>query len=245
MKEGIKKLIVWADKQPPNSIELTYKQIADKFGIHHSSVGRILNKLGIKTIVKPGPKPTIKLFCNHGHEYAVVERDKRGNCKECERLRSKKYKEEHKAELKIKNKKYNDKIRERRLKYNNEHKKERQEYIKIWRGENTEALKEYSRQYRREHPALYKLGRLKYRTNLNLRIVSWGQDGIYEFYEKCPVDMTVDHIIPLQGDLVSGLHVSWNLQYLTPSANSKKRNKINLMDATKLYEKILRKAGLK
>jgi hypothetical protein len=38
----------------------------------------------------------------------------------------------------------------------------------------------------------------------------------------------VDHDIPLQGDLVSGLHVHNNLQILTGSENSRKRNRFEV-----------------
>jgi 5-methylcytosine-specific restriction endonuclease McrA len=49
---------------------------------------------------------------------------------------------------------------------------------------------------------------------------------LVNFYYNRPEGMTVDHIIPLRGKNVSGLTVLWNLQYLTPSLNSKKYNRI-------------------
>lgn len=49
-------------------------------------------------------------------------------------------------------------------------------------------------------------------------------DAIREIYVNRPNDCHVDHIIPLRGKLVSGLHVENNLQYLPALENMKKHN---------------------
>lgn len=50
-------------------------------------------------------------------------------------------------------------------------------------------------------------------------------DKIRRIYENCPPGMVVDHVVPLAGKLVSGLHVHTNLQYLSQSDNDSKGNK--------------------
>ena len=50
-------------------------------------------------------------------------------------------------------------------------------------------------------------------------------EKIKQFYLNCPKGHVIDHIIPLNGVGVCGLHIPYNLQYLTPKENSSKGNR--------------------
>lgn len=52
-------------------------------------------------------------------------------------------------------------------------------------------------------------------------------DAIAEIYACCPPGYHVDHIIPLRGKLVSGLHIETNLQYLPDVENLRKANRFS------------------
>lgn len=51
-------------------------------------------------------------------------------------------------------------------------------------------------------------------------------EAIKQIYENCPEGYSVDHIVPIYSQIVCGLHVHYNLQYLTAVENVKKGTKL-------------------
>ena len=121
----------------------------------------------------------------------------------------------------------------------------------IWAKANPEKVKTYSAAYRKANPEKCKAAiaiwdranpskknsytRKRQAAKLK-RTPSWLTKEHYkeieqfyriasQFQSWTKIKLEVDHIIPLQGKIVSGLHVPWNLQILPVSINRSKGNR--------------------
>lgn len=150
---------------------------------------------------------------------------RRSHCADCRRKQVKDYDSKNKDKKSLYNKDYRDKNKEDLTKkakiYYKQNRKERLAYLKLWRASNPDKVS--------------MLGRLR-RENLRYASPSWlteeqmGQiKEIYILAKDCSVTSgeiyEVDHIVPLKGKNVCGLHVPWNLQVLPKDLNRAKSNR--------------------
>lgn len=159
----------------------------------------------------------------------------RKNNLEKEKKRFKKYYDENKQKLinnqKIYKEKNKDKVKEYWKNFRKKNPEKLKKQYKIWASKNKEKVF-FNTTKRR-------IGKLK-------RTPPWVNNEIkkdIKFLYKIrsemqtPENWHIDHIIPLQGKLVSGLHVPWNLQLLEKSKNKSKYNKFEPLIINFPYEK--------
>jgi len=115
--------------------------------------------------------------------------------------------------------------------------KERYERNKVWQQlrtqtkyvNNKEKVNETNNRWIAKHKGIQAFYANKRRSAKKYRTPAWANlDAIKTIYANCPEGYHVDHVIPLQGKLVSGLHIESNLQYLPASENAKKFNKYQI-----------------
>lgn len=102
---------------------------------------------------------------------------------------------------------------------------------------NKTQINSYNSSYRRENRGICNAAQTRYRLAKKKATPKWLSqvqlEEIKEYYnlaqdlawlnEDCKA-FHVDHIVPIQGKIVCGLHVPWNLQLLPSDTNFKKSN---------------------
>lgn len=159
----------------------------------------------------------------------------------------------HKAdnlERKAKNR-ANPEFKNKELIYKKEYRaktiEQRKEYMKKWHEKNAEQQVEYRKQYRQDNPNYFKQYNIvnKHKVNAKTRKRQasqlqrtpkwltandlWMMEEAYEIAilrtKLFGFSWEVDHVIPLQGKLVSGLHTPYNLQVIPRTENRSKNNR--------------------
>ena len=162
----------------------------------------------------------------------LVKRSDRHNqyrnlCVPCHNLSTKKYYHENKEARKDYNKSWRDNnkalVKEKSKSYYATNKEKISCYIRVWRESNQDRMRMYGASRR----ALQKQALPTWLTESQMSEI----DAIYAHAKDCEVVSGqiyhVDHIVPLKGENVCGLHVPWNLQVLPSDVNLSKHNNYN------------------
>jgi len=190
---------------------------------------------GAKTYIPESP-------CRRGHMLRTIL----GTCIECRRIQEKqRYHADPERTQKIVQQKYKNNAdtlkAKRRVAYASNPEPEKVK-AKIrsaeWRKQNPKhaGVIKAKKKWKLNNPGKVRADTAKRRSEKLQRTPQWldkTQHAEIEFtYEYCSalrsigLNYHVDHIVPLQGKIVSGMHVPWNLQVIPADENIRKANRL-------------------
>ena len=140
--------------------------------------------------------------------------------------------EERKEKKRLYNKEWHEKNKEKRKEYLKKNKEKIKEKRKEYREKNKEKINLNEREYKKTNKGKVNAHTAKRRATKLQATPTWSElDKIKIVYQKAQelgkltgLEYHVDHIVPLQGNNVCGLHVWHNLQILEASINISKSN---------------------
>ncbi len=166
--------------------------------------------------------------CKQSKSLACFHKDKtrldglRHVCKECATTKQRKYADLHRDHYKELNKQHRENTDYFEKRYQNN----KEDFAKYYQA-NQEKIKKQQAEYRKENKGLFNAKNAKRRALLINATPKWVDfKEIETIYTNCPEGYHVDHIVPLNNEMVCGLHVPWNLQYLPAQENLKKSNRL-------------------
>jgi hypothetical protein len=214
------------------------KDIELQTGVKKASIKKICNKLGIKlteeqkklatlgrrwvghSSITDGLKSCSRCKQNLPIETFHKDRNRNSgltaNCKECSKKIYEKNREKiskHGKELRLK---YPEKKAEKDRKYYETNKEKIVAKSVRWAAENPEKIKQYRKDARQRDPAKYRIKHSFYRARKAQATPKWltkeQKKQIEQIYREAPKGYHVDHIVPIGGHNVCGLHVPSNLK---------------------------------
>lgn len=153
-------------------------------------------------------------ICNQTKELSCFQ-ENRKVCKDCRRTQKQQWRHANP-----------DAVKSSRDSWKQENLDKVREIKRLWAQENPEYQLHYNRAARKANPQRFRAQVAVRRKRVQQATPPWANmKELKSFYEDCPQGYHVDHIIPLNGELVSGLNVIGNLQYLPALDNLRKGNR--------------------